>query len=84
MCLSACISTLVVIAYERFRGIVLTKARLSLLNRRRALITIALIWALALLIASPMLFYRKHYKRVWKDYSEEWQVFSAKNIDHHK
>ncbi len=68
--LTAAISTLAVISFERFKAIVCTMRKK--LDRRKSMSMIALIWLFSLTVGIPIFLYRKQYKRVWKDHVEIW------------
>ncbi|GFO38815.1 substance-p receptor-like [Plakobranchus ocellatus] len=68
--LVASISTLSVIAGDRFFGIVF--AMKAHFVERRASCTIVLIWVFSLLIASPLLFVRRYQEERWRNLVEGW------------
>lgn len=70
MSLIAAISTLSVISYERFKGIVFTMKRK--LDHRDCARMLVFIWLFSILAALPIFLYRKQYKRIWKDRIEIW------------
>jgi hypothetical protein len=70
MSLIAAISTLSVISYERFKGIVFTMKRK--LNHRDCARMLFFIWLFSILAALPIFLYRKQYKRIWRDRIEIW------------
>ncbi|KAK3704025.1 hypothetical protein RRG08_055486 [Elysia crispata] len=68
--LVASISTLAVIAGDRFFGIVF--AMKAHFVERRARCTIALIWVFSLVVASPLLFFRRYQELQWRNMVEGW------------
>jgi hypothetical protein len=68
--LIAAISTLSIISYERFTGIVCSMN--NKLNRKKSIIIIICIWIFSIIAATPALVYRRQFKRVWMDRIESW------------
>ena len=64
------ILTLMLIACERFVGIVF--AMKAHLTERRPLTFIAVVWIVSILISSPLLIYRRQLTRQWLDHTEIW------------
>ena len=65
MSLIASISTLSLISFERFKGIVLTLAKK--LDKKNSIYMIILIWIFSIMAAIPIFIYRKQYTRIWND-----------------
>ena len=70
MSLTAAISTLCLISFERFKAIVCTMRKK--LNKRKSINMIIIIWLFSMIVALPILMYRTQYKRVWKNHVEIW------------
>ncbi|XP_012938949.1 substance-P receptor [Aplysia californica] len=68
--LLASIFTLTFIACDRFFGIVF--AMKAHFIERRASFTIVLIWLLSILVASPLIYYRRYQEVQWLDVTETW------------
>lgn len=64
------ILTLMLIACERFVGIVF--AMKAHLTERRPLTFIAIVWIVSIAISSPLLVYRRQMSRQWLDHTEIW------------
>jgi len=64
------IMTLMLIACERFVGIVF--AMKAHLTERRPLTFIAVVWIVSFVVASPLLVYRRQMSRQWLNHTEIW------------
>jgi hypothetical protein len=68
--LIAAISTLSLISFDRFNGIVRTKR--EKLTTKQSIIMIILIWIFAFVMALPILMYRRQFTRQWANHVEKW------------
>ena len=66
----AAISTLSIISYERFTGIVCNMK--NKLTRKKSGIIVIWIWIFSSIAAAPALIYRKQFNRQWLDHIESW------------
>jgi hypothetical protein len=66
----AAISTLSIISYERFTGIVCNMK--NKLTRKKSGIIVIWIWIFSSIAAAPALIYRKQFNRQWLDHVESW------------
>jgi len=64
------ILTLMLIACERFVGIVF--AMKAHMTERRPVTFIAVVWLVSVAVSSPLLFYRRQFTRHWKNHVEIW------------
>jgi len=64
------ILTLMLIACERFVGIVF--AMKAHLTERRPLTFVAVVWIVSVIISLPLLVYRRQQIRHWLDHTEIW------------
>ncbi|CAL1528677.1 unnamed protein product, partial [Lymnaea stagnalis] len=77
--LVASVFTLTFIACDRFFGIVF--AMKAHFIERRASITIVLIWLLSVIVAFPLIFYKRYNETKWKDLTESWCGDTWPSID---
>ncbi|CAG2177869.1 unnamed protein product, partial [Oppiella nova] len=70
LCLLASVLSLVIISIDRFIAIAYPFKRH--LNHKASYLVIFAIWALAVILSSPLAFWRSYKERQWADYLEKW------------
>ncbi|XP_054163364.1 neuropeptide FF receptor 2-like [Oppia nitens] len=70
LCLLASVLSLVTVSFDRFIAIVFPFKRH--LNRKVSYLIIFAIWAIAIILSSPLAFWRSYRQRQWLDYLEKW------------
>lgn len=70
MSLTAAISTLCFISMERLKAVVCTMSKK--LNRAKSIRTIIFIWVFSFIVAFPIFYHRKQFKREWRNHVEIW------------
>jgi len=76
------ILTLMLIACERFVGIVF--AMKAHLTERRPATFVAIVWVVSVIVSSPLLVYRRQQVRHWLDHTEIWYstfALESANVD---
>ena len=68
MCLLAGVLSLITISFDRFIAFVFPFKRH--LNRKVSYVIIAAIWALAIILSSPLAVWRIYHERTWQDFVE--------------
>ena len=72
LCLLTSVLSLITISFDRFIAFVYPFKKH--LNRKISYIIIGSIWTLAIILASPLMIWRRYRERQWHDYLEVWTV----------